>query len=228
VISSFAWGAGKRGPNVRSQSVSIRPLISALVLCAALGCAPRADEASLRPVHVEGVHRPAHREPVVELIEEGDSGRGLRIWVGEFKAQSIVRAIQREPVIRPNDDLLKDVPTSKAACRSLVTELRDGTYSAVIEVDLHGRELRLDARPSDAIAVALARSAGARLRVAARTRHRDSRRRERARHRAARPRSRIPRRTEAVAPELRETRLCNSRAGARNVRICAIQRRKPR
>jgi bifunctional DNase/RNase len=69
-----------------------------------------------------------------------------------------VRALQREPVIRPNPhDLLKDVleRVEGRVRRSLVTELRDGTYYAVIEVDLHGRELRLDARPSDAIAVAL-------------------------------------------------------------------------
>jgi bifunctional DNase/RNase len=36
-----------------------------------------------------------------------------------------------------------------------VTELRDGTFYARLELDLHGRALRIDARPSDAIAVAL-------------------------------------------------------------------------
>lgn len=144
---------------MRSQSASIRPLISVLVLIASLACAPRADDASLRPVHVEGVRLdPSTESPVVDLIEDGESGRGLRIWVGEFEAQSIARAIEREPIVRPNPhDLLKDVleRVEGRVRRSLVTELRDGTYYAVIVVELHGRELRIDARPSDAIAVAL-------------------------------------------------------------------------
>jgi bifunctional DNase/RNase len=110
-------------------------------------------------VHVEGVGvDPRTESPVVDLVEDGDSGRGLRIWVGEFEAQSIARAIEREPIGRPNPhDLLKEVleRVEGHVRRSLVTELRDGTYYAVIVVDLHGRELRIDARPSDAIAVAL-------------------------------------------------------------------------
>jgi bifunctional DNase/RNase len=39
--------------------------------------------------------------------------------------------------------------------RIVVTELRDGTFYARIEVELHGRALGIDARPSDAIAIAL-------------------------------------------------------------------------
>ena len=39
--------------------------------------------------------------------------------------------------------------------RALVTELREGTFYAVIEVESRGRSLSIDARPSDAIAVAL-------------------------------------------------------------------------
>jgi len=159
MVSSASWGPCKRGRNVRSQSASIGSLIRALVLMAALGCGPRGDDASLRPVHVERVSLdPRTESPVVDLIEEGDGGRGLRIWVGEFEAESIARAIEREPIVRPNPhDLLKDVleRVEGRVRRSLVTEIRDGTYYAVIVVDLHGRELRIDARPSDAIAVAL-------------------------------------------------------------------------
>jgi hypothetical protein len=144
---------------VRSQSGSIRPLLFAPVLLAALACAQRDDEQSLRPVHVGSVGLdPRTSSPVVELVEDGDGGRGLRIWVGEFEAQSIERAIERQPVVRPNPhDLVKEVleRVEGRVRRSLVTELRNGTYYAVIVVDLHGRELRLDARPSDAIAVAL-------------------------------------------------------------------------
>ena len=52
--------------------------------------------------------------------------------------------------------------------RTTVTELREGTYYAVIELELRGRTLALDARPSDAIAVALRAGAPVlRARVAA-------------------------------------------------------------
>jgi bifunctional DNase/RNase len=39
--------------------------------------------------------------------------------------------------------------------RVVVTELRESTYYAVIEVEVNGRELSIDARPSDAIALAV-------------------------------------------------------------------------
>lgn len=138
---------------------SMRLLVPLLATLPMLACAPRAQEDSLRPVHVEGVRLdPGSESPVVDLVEDGASGRGLRIWVGEFEAQSIARALGREPVIRPNPhDLLKNLLEGVEAHvrRTLVTELRDGTYYAVIELELHGRALEIDARPSDAIAVGL-------------------------------------------------------------------------
>ncbi|MGH2901391.1 MAG: bifunctional nuclease family protein, partial [Solirubrobacteraceae bacterium] len=64
------------------------------------------------------------------MVEDGESGRGLRIWVGEFEAQSIARAMEREPIVRPNPhDLLKEVleRVEGHVLRSLVTEIRNGT-----------------------------------------------------------------------------------------------------
>lgn len=125
----------------------------------ALACGPSVSDETLRSVHVEGVRLdPATESPVLELVEDGDGGRALRIWIGEFEAQSIARALGREPIIRPNShDLVKSLLESLdgRVRRTLVTELRDGTFYAVIEVTSHGRSLVIDARPSDAIAVAL-------------------------------------------------------------------------
>lgn len=146
-----------------SSSGSMRARILALALVPALAlataCARGDADETLRMVHVAGVSLdPATASPVMQLVEEDEPGRVLRIWIGEFEAQSIESAIERVPVVRPNShDLLTDVLTRVEGHvrRTLVTELRDGTYYAVIEVDLHGRELRIDARPSDAIALAL-------------------------------------------------------------------------
>jgi hypothetical protein len=124
-----------------------------------LACMPRISDQTLCEVHVEGVRLdPATDSPVLKLVEDGVGGRGLRIWIGEFEAQSIAQALGGEPVIRPNShDLLKNLleRLGGRVLRALVTELREGTFYAVIEVELHGRSLLIDARPSDAIAIAL-------------------------------------------------------------------------
>ena len=135
-------------------------VLAALLLAAAFhGCAREAPEDALRPVHVAGVRvDPRTESPVVDLVEDGDGGRELPIWIGEYEAQSIVNAINREPAPRPNPhDLLANTieKLDGHVRRTLVNELRDRTYYAVIELDLHGRTLAIDARPSDAIAVAL-------------------------------------------------------------------------
>ena len=130
-----------------------------LPLCVALGCARSSGDEHFSSVQVAGVRMdPETASPVVELVEEGERGRSLGIWVGEFEAESIARAIQHEPSPRPNPhdlvlSLLDEI--HGRVLRTIVTEMHQGTYYAVIELELRGRNLRIDARPSDAIAVAL-------------------------------------------------------------------------
>lgn len=131
--------------------------ICALLLLAACGRLP--DEDHLSNVKVESVRiDPVTASPIVELVEQGERGRKLGIWVGEFEAESIARAIEHQPSVRPNPhDLLKSVldQIQGRVQRIVVTELRGSTYYAVIELELRGRSVTVDARPSDAIAVAL-------------------------------------------------------------------------
>ena len=129
-------------------------------LAFALACGQRdADEEPLRSVHVAGVRiDPRTSTPLVELVEDGARARTLAIWVGEFEADSIERAIDHAPIVRPNPhDLLKTVldQVQGRVRRTVVTALRAGTYYAVIDLELRGRVLSVDARPSDAIAIAL-------------------------------------------------------------------------
>ncbi len=134
------------------------PLLATLF---ALGCgaADDPDQSELIGVHVADVRMdPRTASPVVELLEDGANGRSLSIWVGEFEAESITRAMEHEPSARPNPhDLFKNVldRIHGHVRRTTVTELHEGTYFAVIELELRGRTVSLDARPSDAIAVAL-------------------------------------------------------------------------
>jgi bifunctional DNase/RNase len=137
-----------------------RCALATLLLAAAwLGCAAESSQDALRPVHVAGVRvDPRTASPVVDLVEDGDGGRALPIWIGEYEAQSIANALEREPAPRPNPHDLFANTIAKLegrVLRTLVNELRDRTYYAVIELDVRGRTLEIDARPSDAIAVAL-------------------------------------------------------------------------
>ncbi len=141
-----------------AKSRSRSPLLLLFPLLA-IACAPRESEQELRAVRVEGVRLdPRTDSPVLSLVENGADGRRLNIWIGDFEARSIAQALGREPIVRPNShDLLKNVfeRLDGEVQRILVTELRESTYYALIELELHGRSLRIDARPSDAIAVAL-------------------------------------------------------------------------
>jgi bifunctional DNase/RNase len=145
-----------RPPGIRA-ALGTALLASGLALC--LGCVHDPDDEHLASVQVAGVRvDPATSSPVVELVEKGERGRSLGIWIGEFEAESIARAIEHQPSPRPNPhDLLMSVleQIHGHVKRTVVTELHEGTYYAVIELELRGRSLRVDARPSDAIAVAL-------------------------------------------------------------------------
>ena len=82
----------------------------------------------------------------------------MPIWVGIFEATAI--ALELEKVVTPRPmthDLLRDVIKSLGASieRIAVTDLKDNTFYALIHMTHNGRKFNVDARPSDAIALAL-------------------------------------------------------------------------
>lgn len=136
-----------------------RPLC-ALALVAATGCAspdgPRPDEVPIRVASVG--FDPQVQSPVVLLEEQQGPGRKLPIWIGMFEARSIALALEQIPQPRPNShDLLASVLKELGGhlARVVITELRDGTYYAELAIESDGRVLPIDARPSDAIALAV-------------------------------------------------------------------------
>ena len=100
---------------------------------------------------------PVTNAPIVILKAEGGP-RLLPIWIGLFEANAI--AIEMEKIAAPRPmthDLLKNIVDVLDARieRVVVDNLEENTFFASIYLRREGRGHRLDARPSDAIALAL-------------------------------------------------------------------------
>lgn len=94
----------------------------------------------------------------IVILREVNADRYLPIWIGIYEAEAIALALQEVEVARPLTwDLLKNVFTMMDAriLRVEVTTLRDDTYYGNIVVEVDGRTLDIDSRPSDAIALAV-------------------------------------------------------------------------
>lgn len=95
--------------------------------------------------------------PVVLLID-AEQSRVLPIWVGPFEARAIALSLQGAEVPRPmTHDLMKNLCHQLGAkiTKVVVSNIYEGTYYAEIYLQHGGQEMVVDARPSDAIALAL-------------------------------------------------------------------------
>lgn len=94
----------------------------------------------------------------VVVLRETDSDRYLPIWIGPFEADAITIQLQGVQVPRPlTHDLLKSFIRELGVKVShvLVSDLRNDTFFAQIVVDVNGKSMQIDSRPSDAIALAV-------------------------------------------------------------------------
>jgi bifunctional DNase/RNase len=94
---------------------------------------------------------------VVVLKEEAEE-RYLPIWIGPFEADAITIGLQSIQMTRPlTHDLLKAVLDRMDAAVShiWVNDLKNDTFYAEIIIESNGRKLKIDSRPSDAIALAV-------------------------------------------------------------------------
>ena len=95
----------------------------------------------------------------VVFLKEVDGERQFPILIGIFEATSIDRRVKNIARPRPltHDLLAKIVHEMGGELKSvLINELRDATYFAKLQIDQGGEILDIDARPSDAIAMAVA------------------------------------------------------------------------
>ena len=100
---------------------------------------------------------PANNGPIV-ILREKEGGRILPIWIGVIEASAIAFELDHVKLSRPmTHDLLRSTIESLGGHveRVLIADLRENTYFAMISVSRAGETIEIDARPSDAIALAL-------------------------------------------------------------------------
>ena len=97
------------------------------------------------------------KQPIV-LLKTADSNKFLPIWIGHPEAAAILMKLQGATTPRPmTHDLHVDMlgELDVRCTQVAVTELRDNTFFASITLAVNGRELEIDSRPSDALALAV-------------------------------------------------------------------------
>jgi len=100
---------------------------------------------------------PITNMPII-ILRDQEGQRILPIWVGVFEANAIALQIENVQTPRPmTHDLLKNIIDDLSAQveRIVVTELKENTFYALIHLRKNGHSIEVDARPSDAIALAL-------------------------------------------------------------------------
>ena len=100
---------------------------------------------------------PITNMPIV-ILRDKEGQRVLPIWVGIFEANAIALQIENIATPRPmTHDLLKNVigDLKGIVQRVVVSDLRENTFYALIHLTVAGESVAIDARPSDAIALAL-------------------------------------------------------------------------
>ncbi len=109
-------------------------------------------------VRVDRVTLDAHTNRFVVILKDDVNNKWLPIVVGNTEAQAIALQLENVSPPRPlTHDLIKSLLESVKAkiSRVVVSDLRENTYYAVLSMKLNGQSTEIDARPSDAIALAL-------------------------------------------------------------------------
>jgi bifunctional DNase/RNase len=100
---------------------------------------------------------PLTNSPIV-VLQDAASETLLPIWVGIFEANAIALQIEKVDTPRPmTHDLIKGLLNHLNAkvSKIVVTELKENTFYAMIFINVDGKLITVDSRPSDAIAIAL-------------------------------------------------------------------------
>ena len=100
---------------------------------------------------------PSTQQPIV-VLKDLTGNTVLPIWVGLVEASAIVSEVEKNAPLRPmTHDLLRNaiLGLNGTVDRVVVSELRDDTFFAVIWMRQNGEVVTIDARPSDALALAL-------------------------------------------------------------------------
>ena len=101
------------------------------------------------------------KQPIV-LLKTREGNKFLPIWIGHPEAAAILMKLQGANTPRPmTHDLMNEMLSElDVSCtRVSVTELRENTFYASITLRMDGKDVEIDSRPSDALALAVRMSA---------------------------------------------------------------------
>jgi bifunctional DNase/RNase len=107
---------------------------------------------------VEGLLFDPRSSMYILLLKEMEGSNTLPIWIGKPEADSIALALGGVATPRPlTHDLIKNIVGGLKIkiSRIVITEILDNTYYAIIYLGDVKKEVPIDSRPSDAVAVAL-------------------------------------------------------------------------
>lgn len=107
---------------------------------------------------IYGINLDLFNSSPIVILKVEDENRYLPIWIGQAEARSILMKLQSQEFSRPlTHDLAVNLVNELGGSmeRVTVTRLQDSTFFAVISVEIGGRTVEIDSRPSDAIALAV-------------------------------------------------------------------------
>ncbi len=138
-------------------TIALASLLSALLFVP--WTAARAEEPKdLFEMEVLGVSAAQGGDQTAVLLRGKGGKRELTLFVGPFEAQNIAVPLQRLSPPRP---LTHDLILSLMAAfhsplrRVIISDVKEDTYYATLYIEADGKEITVDSRPSDAIALAL-------------------------------------------------------------------------
>lgn len=100
---------------------------------------------------------PTTNLPIV-VLKDVNGGAVLPIWVGVYEANAIALEIEKVATARPmTHDLIRNLlfGLEVGVKKVVVCDLKEDTYYATIWIERDGKPIAVDARPSDALAIAL-------------------------------------------------------------------------
>lgn len=112
----------------------------------------------MKELSIESIRLSLMNYQRVVILREKDSDRYLPIWIGPMEADAIAVRLQDVSVARPmTHDLLRNTieQLGGRVVHILVNDLMNDTFFARIVLDVQGQTMEIDARPSDAIALAV-------------------------------------------------------------------------
>jgi bifunctional DNase/RNase len=107
---------------------------------------------------IEAVRINVVNDQHVVILKEATGPRVVPIWIGPDVAHAIAIVLRGDEVSRPmTHDLLRATILEMGGTihRAIINDLKDSIFFAIIEVDQDGRRLQIDARSSDALALAV-------------------------------------------------------------------------